>query len=674
MEPGYTLNLILLGSNTITGMSNMKSGGAGIFVQTGATLNIYEDEARGSLTVTGGKRGAAIGSVYNSVPGIINIYGGTIFAQGGVDGGAGIGSGRSCSGNKINIYGGNITAFGGFSAAGIGSGYGTSGGGEGKVGDYNGGIINITGGTVRACSSKLQEGLSLDAFDADDPDSWAAIFQSNGFSAGIGGGYGASSGVITIGGDAQVLAIGSCGGAGIGAGRGTNKGKNYSENCTPFNITIRDNAWVTAYAPGEYRESISPGSGAGIGAGRGWNDGGSIVIEGTPVIRAKAEQKAAAIGGGYIVTSVTETTPVAHPETLNIGPAATVFAFCDGYTDPIYRGKSVSDDTLVQVSITDRSISGAGLPQSLLEGTVLYTIGDMSVPKETNTKIPVTAAHANAFAVQLPGVEQYCFTDGTCLLTNATQDPSHVFPGLGKYELAGAIPAEYAVTYHLDGGTNHADNPETYRVIGSRIILKDPEKEKCDFAGWFGNEACDGTPVTGIPSGSVGDTELWAKWENVSYTVTGTEGTEHTIGSGKDAVVTVKRSSEAKASTLEYFTEAAMDGTVIPKKGYKTASGSLVMTLYSNYLDTLDEGDHTLTIRFTDGEAETGVTILKAETPTPTPTPTPAPSDTPGPTDTPKPVPKTGDSSDPFLWFLLISLGAAGLAVTAMRRRSGKKD
>ena len=116
-------NIILLGSNTVTGASGnaaIKIGGSG------TTLTIT---GSGSLTVNGGSSAAAIGTGYayyngSNKCGTITINGGSVTAYGGY---AGIGTGGAdqSSSNEcvaITINGGTVNATGGNFSAGIGTG------------------------------------------------------------------------------------------------------------------------------------------------------------------------------------------------------------------------------------------------------------------------------------------------------------------------------------------------------------------------------------------------------------------------------------------------------------------------------------------------------------------------------------------------------------------------
>ena len=141
-----------------------------------------------------------------------------------------------------------------------------------------------------------------------------------------------------------------------------------------------------------------------------------------------------------------------------------------------------------------------------------------------------------------------------------------------------------------------------------------------------------------------------AKEESVTYTVVSSVGTSHTIGSGKDAVITVERSNKDHREK-ELFTGAAMDGKAIPADGYIPKQGSLILTLKASYLDTLSEGDHKVTVSFKDGKAEAPVKIISAV----------------------KPVPKTGDGADLALWLGLLAAGfAMALAAGKMKSRRSR--
>lgn len=356
-----TVNLVFEGSNILSG--NTSAVSAGIEIENGATVNIYGLE-ESSLRVTGGEYSAAIGGLgYGSVSatnpncGNINIYSGNITCIGG-DKGAGIGSGYHSSASDINIKGGNIIALSTGGGAGIGTGYGTSGGAAtaAGVGFYNGGNITISGGIVKAAAYHI----NFDNFDQYNTESLYGEGYSDTFAAGIGGGYGASSGNIIIEGNADVTAIGSCGGAGIGSGRGTSKSQNYDAENFDVNIIIRGNSKVVAMATDDRRSSvIGDDGGAAIGLGRGCTSEGelkgSIVIEGNANVFAVAPDHAQAIGGSSVVGKYTQDgdiinrPPNATVKNVNIGNATIVLAVSDGYRNAIAQtpGSTLSNFILL---------------------------------------------------------------------------------------------------------------------------------------------------------------------------------------------------------------------------------------------------------------------------------------------------------------------------------------
>jgi len=73
----------------------------------------------------------------------------------------------------------------------------------------------------------------------------------------------------------------------------------------------------------------------------------------------------------------------------------------------------------------------------------------------------------------------------------------------------------YTITYDFNGGVEQEgkQNPLGYNVESNNIIFRHPTKEGWFFAGWYSTaDFADGTLMAGIPKGSVGNLELFAKW------------------------------------------------------------------------------------------------------------------------------------------------------------------
>lgn len=69
----------------------------------------------------------------------------------------------------------------------------------------------------------------------------------------------------------------------------------------------------------------------------------------------------------------------------------------------------------------------------------------------------------------------------------------------------------YTVTYNLDGGTNDAGNPATFKRSDLPIVLLDATKDGEYFAGWY-LDAEFTKRVTKIDAGSLKNIELWARF------------------------------------------------------------------------------------------------------------------------------------------------------------------
>jgi uncharacterized repeat protein (TIGR02543 family) len=197
---GATVTLRLFGENTLkSGHTTSASAScAGLQAPEGSTLTITsidgDGSANGTLNVTGGTYGAAIGGCQGRSGGAIAILGGTVNATAGYA--AGIGGGHGGSGGHITISGGDVNATSvGTRGAGIG-------GGGGGLFDSGSGIITISGGIVNATGGLMAAGIGGgDRLHISD--------------IGIGGGDKGNDGSISISGGTVIA-----GGRGIGIGGG----------------------------------------------------------------------------------------------------------------------------------------------------------------------------------------------------------------------------------------------------------------------------------------------------------------------------------------------------------------------------------------------------------------------------------------------------------------------
>nr|MCR5783750.1 InlB B-repeat-containing protein [Clostridia bacterium] len=139
----------------------------------------------------------------------------------------------------------------------------------------------------------------------------------------------------------------------------------------------------------------------------------------------------------------------------------------------------------------------------------------------------------------------------------------------------------YDITYVLNGGTNHADNPLKYTTEQS-VTLKNPTKTGYIFDGW--------TPSGSIPVGSIGDKTFTATWhaDQVKYTVNHYlkdlgENT-YTLESTVDTDTAEADSAFTLADAQKTYTGFSYDHAEVNGTAATTATvaadGSLVFDLY----------------------------------------------------------------------------------------------
>ena len=531
VKKGATLNLYFYGNNTIDASASQYS--AGICVMDGATLNIYGDKGA-ELVVYGGQNGAGIGgngydkANENNAPiGTVNINSGTIVAFGGKNG-AGIGSGFHQSSGNINIKGGNIFAIGNFGGAGIGSGYGTSGGANNLVGKYNGGNICITGGYVRAIGGINNDSFGPEDFKTIDQFSFESFNNiAGGYGAGIGGGYGATAGTITIGGDADVFAIGTSGGAGIGTGKGASKGGQYNES-TNYEIVIKEKAKVFALSAPDTSQNQKPYSGAAIGGGRGFGlldetigSIGSITIQDNAVVFAYAASFANAIGNGIAVGASNDNVQVSPLSNLIIGEKCTVVAISDGHFDAISKDTdtriSLNMDGLIQNdeidSITNMFDNGA---------TVLFDAGNLSDGKViSGVTIPVSTVYERNISIHVPNAENgiyFAAKKYNYVLVNSSEGEK--FYSKNTYDVYSIIPEFYEVTFDGNKGEGSM-SPQMVSICNpTELTACSFNREGYTFKGWSIDASGNGVLFTNNQKVTFcAETKLYAQWVANSYTV-----------------------------------------------------------------------------------------------------------------------------------------------------------
>lgn len=153
------------------------------------------------------------------------------------------------------------------------------------------------------------------------------------------------------------------------------------------------------------------------------------------------------------------------------------------------------------------------------------------------------------------------------------------------------------------------------------------------------------------------------KPEDIKYEITA--GADQTVKENFDGTVTITCNGE-----LSKFVSVSVDGKNVDSKYYSLKSGSTILTFTKEYVNSLSVGKHNVHFNYTDGYAETSLTIKTAQTDN-------EPSDD---TDDKQPdnqtpdedgkdeVPKTGDNT-PIAWlFALMLISGTGLCITHKKK------
>ncbi len=137
------------------------------------------------------------------------------------------------------------------------------------------------------------------------------------------------------------------------------------------------------------------------------------------------------------------------------------------------------------------------------------------------------------------------------------------------------------------------------------------------------------------------------------------EGDGSTVTKNAGGSVTVRADAP-----FAQFQSVDVDGETLDSACYDVSEGSTVVTLHSDYLNTLAVGEHTLTAHFTDGVAMAKFTVESAATEPADPT---EPSEPAAPTEPAKPDPsnpKTGSMELALLSALLLTSAGGMICLT----------
>lgn len=144
----------------------------------------------------------------------------------------------------------------------------------------------------------------------------------------------------------------------------------------------------------------------------------------------------------------------------------------------------------------------------------------------------------------------------------------------------------------------------------------------------------------------------------VSYSVTEGDKTKHVIGEKTVAKYVFKRNVN-DAETFGKNTEVLLDGKALEAGQFTKSSGSLIVELKPDYMDSLSVGEHTLTVHFSDYDGDVNATLIVEKAA--------------------DPAPGTGDTGNLTLWIVigvvsLIVFIALFLLICKRRKEDEEED
>ena len=231
----------------------------------------------------------------------------------------------------------------------------------------------------------------------------------------------------------------------------------------------------------------------------------------------------------------------------------------------------------------------------------------------------------------------------------------------------------YNIFYELDGGSNGEGNPDSYTYGIGVASFADAEKEGYTFEGWY-SDADFTTRVTSIPITQVGLVELYAKFTannyNIFYELDGGSNGEgnpdsYTYGIGVASFADAEKEGhtfEGWYADAEFTTQiTSIDATQIRD-----------VTLHAKFVE--DEEETTTEEESTTEEGTTTEEKTTVEENTTNNSGNEPDDTTSGDTTSNSEQPKTGDSSNWFLWAVLLLISSCGMIGTAVYGKKKKMN
>lgn len=157
--------------------------------------------------------------------------------------------------------------------------------------------------------------------------------------------------------------------------------------------------------------------------------------------------------------------------------------------------------------------------------------------------------------------------------------------------------------------------PFSYKMIEALVGKPQNEDSLKYFIGWASTpNATEPDIIDGVtPSYGFAEESIYAVWGEDRYYFEEGDGATWQRGSSEGHRVVVKREHDDE-ETFNNFTGIAIDGQDMTRREgevYDVEKGSLILTLKPEYLESLEDDEHTLTIFFSGHNMETSFVIVE---------------------------------------------------------------
>lgn len=286
-------------------------------------------------------------------------------------------------------------------------------------------------------------------------------------------------------------------------------------------------------------------------------------------------------------------------------------------TLPVISGETATPDIIIT--------SGGGFYSvyfscSTPNATIYYTQNgetpSVAATKSTRYRMPLWITDLNAFKEKVRTKQVQAVAVSNARWDSAVSSPDTL----------------YNVSYVMNGGTNHGDNPVAYSGLATAFALKNPTRSGYAFGGWYTDSSFT-RRITSISAGSKGNLTLYAKWtllpsptmkfaspsltktyeQNATFTNKLTANTDGkiTYKSGNTKVATVDKNSGKV--TIKGVGTTNITATAAVTSKFQGKSLSYTLTVKKNSKPTMKFASATVT-KYPSGKTQTFTNKLTENT------------------------------------------------------------